>query len=527
MIGADDIIKYTISVRNTGNLTLTNLTFTDVMTDGSGGALSLTIAPAFDSTTKGSAPRTIKVGEVQTWNAYYTITEAVEQTGRVINSIVGTANSTSGQVSDTSDNGNDGDGNTVDDATVVEMSTTSTDTTAYPRLEITKTASVNDINSDGNNLDDVITYTISVENQGNVVLSNLTLTDTLTDGNDQGLTLDSGPTFVSATMGSTSTTLQVGGTATFTAVYTIDQQAVDSGSAINSVVGVASSPSGNNDVSNTSDDPTTNQANDPTVVTLSATATIEVDKTYTLTDPDNNGADLGDTITYTITVTNTGDLTLNDISIVDTVTDGNNGILSLSSGPTLTAGNAASLAVGATLTYQATFVINQPAVDSGSVINIVSVSAETPSGEDINADNTNTPVVVNITGSPSLTVSKSVSVTDNGDGVTGIGDVATYTIAVENTGNVTLENITVVDTLTDLNGNTLNLDSGPSYSGSDQGSALGTLQPGETSNYTAFYIIDQTVMDNGGLVNVATASNGTVSDTSNTVNYYRSCITLS
>ena len=94
---------------------------------------------------------------------------------------------------------------------------------------------------------------------------------------------------------------------------------------------------------------------------------------------------------------------------------------------------------------QATFVINQPAVDSGSVINIVSVSAETPSGEDINADNTNTPVVVNITGSPSLTVSKSVSVTDNGDGVTGIGDVATYTIAVQNTGNVTLENITVVD----------------------------------------------------------------------------------
>ena len=34
---------------------------------------------------------------------------------------------------------------------------------------------------------------------------------------------------------------------------------------INSVVGVAN-PSGNDDVSNTSDDPTTNQANDPTVV---------------------------------------------------------------------------------------------------------------------------------------------------------------------------------------------------------------------------------------------------------------------
>ena len=41
-------------------------------------------------------------------------------------------------------------------------------------------------------------------------------------------------------------------------------------------------------------------ANNPTVVTVGATATIEVDKTYALTDPDNNGGDLGDTFTYTV-----------------------------------------------------------------------------------------------------------------------------------------------------------------------------------------------------------------------------------
>ena len=48
------------------------------------------------------------------------------------------------------------------------------------------------------------------------------------------------------------------------------------------------------------------------------------------------------------------------------------------------------------LPTQATFVINQPAVDSGSVVNVVSVAAETPSGEDVSADNTDTPVVVTI-----------------------------------------------------------------------------------------------------------------------------------
>ena len=50
--------------------------------------------------------------------------------------------------------------------------------------------------------------------------------------------------------------------------------------------------------------------NDPTIVTLTATPSIDVSKSASLVDPNNNGADLGDTIVYTITVTNTGDLTL-------------------------------------------------------------------------------------------------------------------------------------------------------------------------------------------------------------------------
>ena len=126
-------------------------------------------------------------------------------------------------------------------------------------------------------------------------------------------------------------------------------------------------------------------------------------------------------------------------------------------------------------------------------------------------------MVVNIPSSPSIDINKSVVITDNGDGVTGIGDIAKYTITVQNTGNISINNITVTETLTDLNGNALTLDSGPSFSGSNQNSAQGTLKPSETANYLAFYIIDQLVIDSGGLVNVATVGNGTVSDTSNTV----------
>ena len=114
---------------------------------------------------------------------------------------------------------------------------------------------------------------------------------------------------------------------------------------------------------------------------------------------------------------------MSNVRVVDTLTDGNSSTLTLTSGPTLTSGNASSLAVNGALTYQATFVINQQSVDSGSAVNNVSVSGETPKGVTV-TDVIDTPVVVNIPSSPSIGVNKSVVITDNGDGVTGIGDIA-------------------------------------------------------------------------------------------------------
>ena len=120
-------------------------------------------------------------------------------------------------VTDTSDDGDDTDGNTTDDTTVVEI-------TPLPEIEVTKTATVTDNNNNGLvDLADTVVYTITVENKGNVVVSGVTLADTLTDGNGSALTLTSGPSFVSATASSTQGTITVGETATYTASYTIVQ----------------------------------------------------------------------------------------------------------------------------------------------------------------------------------------------------------------------------------------------------------------------------------------------------------------
>ena len=70
-------------------------------------------------------------------------------------------------------------------------------------------------------------------------------------------------------------------------------------------------------------------------------------------------------------------------------------------------------------------------------------------------------------------------------------DLIYYDISVENTGDLTLTNITINDILTDGNGRALGLLNGPTYDGlaGSKGSPQGTALPGEVHNYTAIYLI--------------------------------------
>ena len=141
---------------------------------------------------------------------------AAANTPKIINSVVATGSSPGGtnDVTDTSDDGDDSDGNTTDDATEIAID-------PLPLIEVTKTASITDEGDGIISASDVINYVISIENKGNVTLTGLTVADVITDGNGSLLTMNTGPYFSGSNQGSGLGTLLAGETATYMSYYII------------------------------------------------------------------------------------------------------------------------------------------------------------------------------------------------------------------------------------------------------------------------------------------------------------------
>ncbi len=185
---------------------------------------------------------------------------------------------------------------------------------------------------------------------------------------------------------------------------------------------------------------------------------------------DANGPDVGDTIAYTFLVTNTGNVTLDPV----TVTDPKVGTVTCPPG---------ALAPGASKTCTATYTLTQADVDAGVVNNTATATGTPPTGQPVTAgDTTATPLVR----TPRVALEKNADTT----GPVQAGDQITYTFTVTNTGNVTLTNLTVVDPMV----GTVTC-------------AATTLAPGEQTTCTAApYTVTTADVSAGSVVNQATAS---------------------
>ena len=275
-------------------------------------------------------------------------------------------------------------------------------------------------------------------------------------------------------------------------------------------------PGGNSlQATSTSDDPLTAEQDDPTIISLVVTPSVEITKTASVTDVDTSGTtSIGDIITYTITVSNTGDTPLNNITITDVLSGLDTGTLSLSTSLTHVSSSLGSasdtLAIGEFSTFTATFTVNDDAYYFGGTRNLASVQADAP--RVIGGTQTVTDTSANVDHpieDPLIEVTKTVSHTDtDGDGEVSVGDVLVYNVTLENIGNVTLQSIFLVDDLTDLSGNTRNYDGAGLQFNNDSslGSAEGVLLAKEVATYTATYTIVGADVTAGGVMNQVVAT---------------------
>ncbi|SHO62306.1 conserved repeat domain-containing protein, partial [Algoriphagus zhangzhouensis] len=315
-----------------------------------------------------------------------------------------------------------------------------------------------------------INYTFTVTNNGGFDLSNIQISDPLFEAPNPvvALTLSDN--------GNGDAVLAVNETWIYTASYTITPTDIQNGQVQNQAT--VSGEAFGNTVQDLSGSATDNDT--PTVVPICQNPVINILKSGVFNDENNDTyADEGETISYTFSVSNGGDVSLTNI----TVTDPLPGL----STPTYQSGDDGDgiLEVGETWVYTATYSVTQADIDAGQVDNTATADSDE---SEIDTDSE----TVNLAQNASITIEKDGTYEDtNLDGVANVGDKITYVFTVENTGNVTLTDVMVTDPLVTVVG-------GP----------IASLAPGETDNttFTAEYLLQQSDINAGTFTNTATVT---------------------
>lgn len=487
LVNGTSILTFTITNSNTGTA-LTGVGFTDPLPAG------LQVASPSNASTASCGSPTFAPSAADTTLTFSGGTIAASGTCTVSVDVTATTsgvkNNTTGNVTST----NGGTGNTASDALTVDA----------PAFTITKSPDVASVNAAGN----IITYTVTFTNTGTSILTGVSVSDPLlTD-----LDCDGTP---GAPYTTTGFTVNASASLTCSGTYAVTQADIDNNGG------------GDGDIDNT----VTGDSNETGAQTANAAVSIVQNPAHTTTKTETSTGPyvVGNTITYNIVVTNTGNVTLTGVTGSD-----NNATVG-----TCAPAQPSTLAPNAAMTCSASHVVTQSDVDNGSFVNIATGDSDQTS------PNTGT-VTVNFAQSPSLNIVKEVATASTGPwddtsvSVT-VGDTVYYRIRVANTGNITLTGLTVDDGMagctltrgTDLTGdndnsfevgeewaytcsvnavagtnnNTASADSNETGQDTDNASYTATVIPAPSMNVTKDGSLDMTVIapnsraDAGDIIN--------------------------
>nr|WP_201469816.1 DUF11 domain-containing protein [Microbacterium hydrocarbonoxydans] len=432
-----DIVDYAFTIENTGTVTISGITLSDPLP-----GLSAPVVRWPD------APGVLAPGATASATASYAITQADVDAGAVVNTATASGTTPGGDpVSDPSDE--------------VRTPTAAAD----PDIRVEKTGALT-AGSTGQ-VGEAVQFTFSIANTGNQTLSGVTLSDELAGLSAIAVTW---PSDDPAAQG----VLPVGGEALGTATYLLTQADIDAGSVANTVSVTATTPSG--DIT---------EADGLATVVIPRTPQLSAVKSGVLAAGDIGV--VGDTVEYSVVVTNTGNVTVTDGVLVDPMED-LYGVSIAWPDPAV----PGRVGVGESVTGRGFYDLKQADVDAGFVENTASVAARAPGGVPVVAS-TNTVRVSTVLPAPGLVVSKSGALVDGG----GVGDVVSYEFGVTNTGNVSVSGVVLSDAV-------------PGVVLSDVvwpvAGAPGVIAPGQTATATGEYVIVQSDVDAGRVVNTASAS---------------------
>ncbi|WP_380281665.1 hypothetical protein [Kitasatospora purpeofusca] len=286
---------------------------------------------------------------------------------------------------------------------------------------------------------DTITYTYTVTNTGTAAVHSLTVTDDLVS-----------PVTCIAT------SLAAGQSTTCTGSYVVTSADAVAGHVLNVATANAFNPEG---------EPVASPPAQETVPVASV-ASLSLAKRADTAGP----AHVGDTITYTYTVTNTGTAAVHSLTVTD---DRVSSVTCV----------ATTLAAGQGTTCTGTYVVTSADAAAGSVTNHATANGLDPQGRPVQSPQAQT--TVQVAGATS-----GLSLTKRADlpGPVHVGDTITYTYTVTNTGTTTLTDLTIDDDKV-----------------SDITCAETTLAPGQSTTCTGSYVVTEHDAKAGHVTNRATA----------------------
>jgi uncharacterized repeat protein (TIGR01451 family) len=446
-----DSVGYTFTLTNNTSVQLTSVGVTDNLVSAPAGDTAPLVTCQSLSSPSGScsgATTTLAPGQSATFTASYAVTQGDLDAGSITDNATATANPPSGGVLS----------NTSANVTVPG--------TQSPAVTIAKTAIVAPAaDQNGVKVGDAISYTYAVKNVGNVTLKTVSV-------NDPSIGPVSCP--VPPAPG-----LAVGASETCTAAstYAVTQTDVDRGHVNDTAT------AGCTDVSGHSCAPSA-----PSSVSVPAAAakpSVSIQKIAHASNGDTTPISVGETISYTYLVTNTGNTTIATVSVNDP-TEGS--VTCPSPGPS-------GLAPGGSVTCTAdhTHTVTQADVDTGNV-------SDTATAGCIDSQGTSCPqsqpseVSVPSNPQPRVAIVKTATVAPAADqNAVAVGDQISYGYKVTNIGNVTLQSVSVSDP------------SAGSVSCPTPGAP--GLAPGQslTCSAASAYHVTQADVDAGKVVDTATA----------------------